>query len=102
LIGIILFAIAVVNFLVAPFDEFIDKGLYRYSRHPQYIAMPLMFIGMGIASASWVFLLVAIIFTLNLLFIRPSQEECYCLEKYGNAYREYINSTPRWLGIPKP
>ena len=44
LLGIILFTIAVVNFLVAPLDVSISKGIYRYSRHPQYIAMPLMFL----------------------------------------------------------
>ena len=101
LLGIILFTIAVVNFLVAPLDVSISKGIYRYSRHPQYIAMPLMFIGMGIASASWVFLLVASLFTLNLLFIRSNQEERFCIEKYGDTYREYMKRTPRWIGIPK-
>ena len=24
-----------------------------------------------------------------------------CLEAYGNAYREYVDKTPRWIGIPK-
>jgi len=28
-------------------------------------------------------------------------EERFCLEKYGDAYREYMNRTPRWIGIPK-
>jgi len=28
-------------------------------------------------------------------------EEHFCLEKYGDAYREYIDKTPRWLGLPK-
>jgi protein-S-isoprenylcysteine O-methyltransferase Ste14 len=28
-------------------------------------------------------------------------EERTCLNKFGNAYREYMDRTPRWLGIPK-
>jgi protein-S-isoprenylcysteine O-methyltransferase Ste14 len=28
-------------------------------------------------------------------------EERWCLEKYGDAYREYMNRTPRWIGLPK-
>jgi protein-S-isoprenylcysteine O-methyltransferase Ste14 len=28
-------------------------------------------------------------------------EERFLLEKYGDAYREYMSKTPRWLGIPK-
>jgi protein-S-isoprenylcysteine O-methyltransferase Ste14 len=28
-------------------------------------------------------------------------EERFLLEKYGEAYREYIDQTPRWTGMPK-
>jgi len=28
-------------------------------------------------------------------------EERFCLKQYGDTYREYMNKTPRWLGIPK-
>jgi hypothetical protein len=28
-------------------------------------------------------------------------EERICLEKYGNAYREYLDRTPRYAGMPK-
>jgi len=28
-------------------------------------------------------------------------EERFCLKQYGKAYEEYMNRTPRWLGIPK-
>ena len=28
-------------------------------------------------------------------------EERHCLKVYGNAYREYMDRTPRWIGIPK-
>ena len=28
-------------------------------------------------------------------------EERSGLNKFGNAYREYINRRPRWIGIPK-
>jgi protein-S-isoprenylcysteine O-methyltransferase Ste14 len=30
------------------------------------------------------------------------KEEKYCCEQFGGAYREYIDRTPRWMGIPKP
>ena len=33
--------------------------------------------------------------------ITPIPEERECLEVYGNAYREYMNRTSRWVGIPK-
>jgi protein-S-isoprenylcysteine O-methyltransferase Ste14 len=57
-------------------------------------------IGTGIACASWFFLLLAMI-----LIIGSNRgvivEERFCLEKYGNTYREYMERTPRWIGIPK-
>jgi len=37
-------------------------------------------------------------------FTRPfflKVEEAECLGHYGAAYREYMNRTPRWIGIPE-
>jgi protein-S-isoprenylcysteine O-methyltransferase Ste14 len=28
-------------------------------------------------------------------------EETFTLGHYGAVYREYMNKTPRWIGIPK-
>jgi protein-S-isoprenylcysteine O-methyltransferase Ste14 len=28
-------------------------------------------------------------------------EEPFLIEKYGVTYREYMNRTPRWIGIQK-
>lgn len=30
-----------------------------------------------------------------------SQEESHCLKKYGKSYQDYIDKTPRWIGLPK-
>jgi len=65
-----------------------------------YVTMVLQLIGVGIASASWLFLLFVIIFFI-LLSISVIAEERGCLEEYGDSYREYMNRTPRWIGIPK-
>jgi hypothetical protein len=45
----------------SPVDEPVTKGLYRYSRHPMYVILPLIFIGTSIVSASWLFLLLSIL-----------------------------------------
>jgi protein-S-isoprenylcysteine O-methyltransferase Ste14 len=81
-------------------NEPITGGAYRYSRHPGYAAHFLIYFSVSIASASWIFLLVTIMLAV-LLSISIKDEERYCLERYGLAYREYMNRTPRWLGIPK-
>jgi len=100
LLGLIFQTIAWVNVATSPVDKPITKGLYRYSRHPMYVNLPLIFIGTSIASTSWLFLLLSIILIITHLY-NGIAEERVCLEAYGNAYREYINRTPRWMGIPK-
>ena len=101
LLGLTIWEIVGISWTATPLDEPVTKGLYRYSRHPMYIAIFLQLIGAGIASASWLFLLLVIIYTVLQLFLLVTPEEQFCLDKYGNAYREYMNRTPRWLGMPK-
>ena len=50
-----------------------------------------------------VLLFFLLVFIVQLVSIRlgVAGEEQYCIEKYGNDYREYLNRTPRWIGIPK-
>jgi len=100
LIGFIPYAMLAANFVTTPLDKPVTRGMYRYSRHPMYLTMFLMLLGAGIASASWIFLLLSVVdIIMPPLFVEA--EERYCLDKYGDAYREYINRTPRWIGIPK-
>jgi len=101
LVGVVTFAMVIVSFVTTPIGEKpITTGLYRYSRHPMYITQLVMFIGAGIASASWLFLLLSIVYT-GLGFIYAGSEERMCLEKYGGTYREYMERTPKWIGLPK-
>jgi protein-S-isoprenylcysteine O-methyltransferase Ste14 len=60
----------------------------------------VVYIGTGIASASWVFLLCGIIFLVSGQILGAAEERG-CLETFGDSYREYINRTPKWIGIPK-
>jgi protein-S-isoprenylcysteine O-methyltransferase Ste14 len=36
-----------------------------------------------------------------LVYFSVVSEERFCLKYYGNSYRECMNKTPRWIGIPK-
>ena len=105
--GSIIFLIAVVIFLSATFfnritppDKPFTKGPYRYSRHPLYVAETLIFLSIAIASVSWVFLILTVIMSIFHLVYAPAEEQ-YCLKRYGKDYREYMDRTPRWIGIPK-
>jgi protein-S-isoprenylcysteine O-methyltransferase Ste14 len=65
-----------------------------------YLASLLIYFSVGIASASWVFLLIFVVQSVSIR-IAAVEEERFCLEKYDEAYHEYIDKTPRWLGLPK-
>lgn len=99
-LGVVIGTIAAFNFFTTPVDRPVTKGVYRISRNPIYLSMFLIFIGTGIACVSWIFLLLAIVF-LILSHILVNSEESFCLQKYGNSYREYMNTTQRWIGILK-
>jgi protein-S-isoprenylcysteine O-methyltransferase Ste14 len=100
IVGLIIFEIAGIPWATTPFEEPITGGLYRYSRHPIYIGVFVQYIGIGIASASGLFLLLTIV-EIALSSSVLSAEERLCCEKYGDTYRDYMNRTPRWLGVPK-
>jgi len=96
LLGLIFMAITWVNVATGPVDKPITRGLYRYSRHPMYVTLPLVVIGTGIASASWLFLVLSVVLVIT-HFYNAIPEERECLEVYGDAYRQYMNRTPRWI-----
>jgi protein-S-isoprenylcysteine O-methyltransferase Ste14 len=101
-IGLVGSIVVLVDWANTPAGQPVTRGIYRYSRHPMYVTGVFIFLGVSIISASWVFLLFTIIFGVGVT--RPyfvKVEEAQCLGHYGAAYREYMNKTPRWIGIPK-
>ncbi|MFC2056186.1 methyltransferase family protein [Chloroflexota bacterium] len=100
LFGVITFTMVMVSFISTPLDKPITTGLYRYSRHPMYLTLFLTYLGISIATASWIFLLWWLVYPIQVLS-RIIYEERFCLKKYGKVYRQYMNTTPRWIGILK-
>jgi protein-S-isoprenylcysteine O-methyltransferase Ste14 len=100
LIGLVGNIVVMMNWANTPPNEPIIKGFYRYSRHPMYVNYFFVFLGVSIATASWLFVLFLILFTVGAVAFVDFEEQG-CLEQYGDAYREYMNRTPRWIGIPK-
>jgi protein-S-isoprenylcysteine O-methyltransferase Ste14 len=102
LLGLAIYTMVIMSFATTPLDrEVMTKGPFRYSRHPMYLSSSLAYIGVGIACASWLFLLLSVAYMV-LSMISSVSEERFLLEKYGDSYREYMKRTPRWIGVPKP
>lgn len=100
LVGLVMFLTAIVNIATTPLGQPFTKGVYRYSRHPLMFSSSITFVGVSVASASWILLLLSVV----IIVLQTSQaiaEERGCLETYGDEYQEYLNRTPRWIGMPK-
>jgi len=100
LVGLVMLLITFVNIAAMPLGKPFTQGIYRYSRHPGYLSLFITFVGVGVASASWVFLLLSVV-SIILQSSSVVAEERTCLEIFGGEYQEYLERTPRWIGIPK-
>jgi protein-S-isoprenylcysteine O-methyltransferase Ste14 len=100
LLGLVMALMFAISFSTAPLGEPLTKGVYAISRHPGYFAFFLGCVGIGVACASWVFLLCALVWIVSWHF-GVIVEERILLERYGDAYGEYMSRTPRWIGLPK-
>ena len=100
LLALVIGSASVVSFTSTPLDKLVTKGTYQISRNPVCLAGFLLDLGIGIACASWIYLLYAMV-NLILMHVSLGAEERFLVEKYGNPYREYMNRTPKWIGIPR-
>jgi len=100
LVGIVMFLSSIITVSKTPMDQIFSRGMYRYSRHPLYLSFLFTFVGVSVASASWLFLLLSMgwmVFPIS----QVTSEEQDCLKSFGNEYQEYMNTTSKWLGLPK-
>jgi protein-S-isoprenylcysteine O-methyltransferase Ste14 len=101
LLGLVMNLMAGINIATTPLDkEPTTKGAYRFSRNPAYFGGFLLYVGIGIVCSSWIFILFALAWIIMWHIVLPSEERT-CLKKYGDAYRDFMNQTPRWVGLPK-
>ncbi len=109
--GLALFVIGFVQVYASKLfrrGQAVTGGLYRWIRHPQYLSVGLM--GLGVLLHWPRFLvLVGYVSMLFLYYFLAKHEERRCLARYGENYRSYLERTgmffprgwfswiPRWL-----
>ena len=96
LFGIIPYIIGMSNYAATPLNEPVVKGVYKISRNPMYFFSSITILGMGIAGASWLIILL-IIFYVILNHFTILSEEKFCFERYGESYSKYTQSVPRYF-----
>jgi protein-S-isoprenylcysteine O-methyltransferase Ste14 len=72
----------------------VDRGLYAIVRHPQYLAGIFMSVALLLITSHWAVALTGII-AAAADYISMIDEEDALLEKFGDAYRDYMDRVPR-------
>lgn len=100
LAGFVLSAVGLFMFFVVLFKlrtlenykgELVKDGIFRYLRHPMYLAFIFWLFGFAAFKCSGLSLIFAVPFTLNILFWRSNEEKD--LERRYPEYKEYKKQT---------
>jgi protein-S-isoprenylcysteine O-methyltransferase Ste14 len=75
----------------------VTAGPYRWIRHPLYAFWLPAMGGWGIAAGNWFILLSGAVLILVLAILRVPREEAMMLEGFGDAYRQYMTRTGRFI-----
>jgi steroid 5-alpha reductase family enzyme len=74
----------------------VTKGVYKMSRHPQIVALFILFLGICVTIGSWVALFMLLMSRLLQHFGILAEEEV-CLRRYGESYRTFMEQVPRYF-----
>ena len=84
----------------APFDpptRLVLLGPYRYVRNPMYVGLFLVLIGEAMLYASLFVLLYSLFLVAAAHIFVDFYEEPTLRRKFGESYKQYLRSVPRWL-----
>ncbi len=83
--------------IVSRYQEVVERGAYRYVRHPSYTAGVLMFAGIGLALGNWLGLLAQMGLVTAGYWYRVVVEERALAATIGDPYRSYMRRTKRFV-----
>ncbi|MEP6810686.1 MAG: isoprenylcysteine carboxylmethyltransferase family protein [Chthoniobacterales bacterium] len=86
-----------VDVQIAQDHELVDRGPFRWMRHPSYTGVLLAFLGFGLSLANWAALLVLMLPILAALLHRMTVEEEALMGALGERYVAYMKRTSRLL-----
>ncbi len=79
-------------------------SIHRYSRNPGYVGWTLVIFGltlMGWSPSLWsILFLVYFLITIPYFHWTVTLEEAFLTSKYGDSYKDYLQRTARYFGIP--
>ena len=75
-------------------EAFVKNGIYTFVRHPEFLGHILIIFALIIISQHRISLIAGAILV-ALLYLAMIEEEKENIEKFGNAYRDYMKRVPR-------
>jgi len=74
----------------------VTHGPYRWVRHPFYVMVGLLLLSVTLLTANWLIGASGLV-VMTLLVIRTAKEEQMLIDRFGNAYRDYMATTGRFF-----
>lgn len=105
-VGLIIFVLAFVSFgdsWRVGFDintpgALVTTGLFAFTRNPIYVFLDLWFIGIFLINGTLIFLIFAVL-AFAAIHWQILKEERFCTNLYGQPYKDYCESTGRYLTL---
>ena len=82
---------------IAPTQNLVVTGLYRYVRNPIYVAVVAVILGQAVLFADWRLLGYGALIWLAFHIFVLAYEEPTLRQSYGAEYESYRANVPRWL-----
>ena len=77
--------------------ELMQRGFYKYVRHPSYSGSLLSMIGFGLSLNNWLAMIVVFVPVLFTFMLRIRLEEQVLTEQFGSRYTDYAGKTKRLI-----
>jgi protein-S-isoprenylcysteine O-methyltransferase Ste14 len=86
---------------VAPPTTLVAAGPYRWTRNPMYVGVTATLLGEALACWSLPLLIHALCTWTTMCLFVLLYEEPALARRFGESYRAYRRTVPRWLGLPR-
>lgn len=96
ILGLLLCVFSVMGFSSPSGEGLNSEGIYRFSRNPMYVSYFICFAGCAFLTQSLILGGIVFIFQISAHWIILSEER-WCMESFGESYREYMKKVRRYI-----
>jgi protein-S-isoprenylcysteine O-methyltransferase Ste14 len=83
--------------IVSPDQPVIERGAYRFVRHPSYTGGVMMFAGIGLALGNWLSFAIIVLGICAVYAYRVAAEERALIATLGQPYVDYMRRCKRFI-----